>query len=33
MFNKHLPDPEESIFFVESVIHPLRSNITFKHVN
>lgn len=33
MFNNEMPDPEESLYFVEAVVHPLRSNVTFKHVN
>jgi hypothetical protein len=33
MFKCSLPDPEESLYFVEAVIHPLKSNVTFKHVN
>ena len=33
MFKSTLPDPEESIYFVEALIHPLKTNVTFKHVN
>ena len=33
MFNSKLPDPQQSKFFVQSTIHPLKTNITFKHVN
>jgi hypothetical protein len=28
-----IPDPQESIYFVEAIIHPLKTNVTFKHVN
>jgi hypothetical protein len=33
MFRKTLPDPEQGLYFIEAEVHPLKSVITFKHVN